>query len=45
MLLIDPPRTLALPLVNRLLLQEQHTTAVFRHRTGVSTMTVAELLV
>lgn len=43
-LLIDPPRTLALPLVDRLLLQEQHTTAVFRHRAGLGAMTVAELL-
>ena len=44
-LLIDPPRTLALPLVNRLLLQEQRSTAAFRHRAGLGTMTVAELLV
>ena len=43
-LLIDPPRTLALPLVNRLLLQEQHSSAAFRHRAGLGTMTVAELL-
>lgn len=43
-LLIDPPRTLALPLVNRLLLHEQQTTAAFRHRTQLATMTVAELL-
>ncbi len=43
-LLIDPPRTLALPLVNRLLLQEQHTSAAFRHRAGLGSMTVAELL-
>ena len=43
-LLIDPPRTLALPLVNRLLLHEQHSTAAFRHRAGLGTMTVAELL-
>ena len=43
-LLIDPPRTLALPLVNRLLLQEQHSTAAFRHRAGLGTMTVADLL-
>ena len=43
-LLIDPPRTLALPLVNRLLLQEQHSTGAFRHRAGLGTMTVAELL-
>jgi len=44
-LLIDPPRTLALPLVNRLLLREQRSTAAFRHRAGLATMTVAELLV
>ena len=43
-LLIDPPRTLALPLVNRLLLQEQQTTAPFRHRAGLTTMTVTDLL-
>ena len=43
-LLIDPPRTLALPLVNRLLLQEQRSSAAFRHRAGLGTMTVAELL-
>jgi len=44
-LLIDPPRTLALPLVNRLLLQEQHSTTAFRHRSQLATMTVAERLV
>jgi membrane protein len=43
-LLIDPPRTPALPLLNRLLLQEQHTTAAFRQLAGLSQMTVAELL-
>ena len=43
-LLIDPPRTLALPLVNRLLLQEQQTTVPFRHRAGLTTMTVTDLL-
>lgn len=43
-LLIDPPSTPALPLVNRLLLQEQQATALFRQRAGLAAMTVAELL-
>jgi len=43
-LLIDTQRTLALPLVDRLLLQERQVSAAFRHRTGIGTLTVAELL-
>jgi membrane protein len=43
-LLVDAERTLALPLVDRLLLQEQRDTAAFRQRTGWATMTVAQLL-
>ena len=43
-LLIDPHHTLALPLVNRLLLHEQRSSGPFRHRSGINTMTVAELL-
>ena len=43
-LLIDPHRTLALPLVDRLLLQEQHASGPFRQRSGINTMTVADLL-
>jgi membrane protein len=43
-LLIDPGRTPAQPLVDRLLLQEQRATAVFRQRAGLATMNVAELL-
>jgi membrane protein len=43
-LLIDTGRTLAQPLVDRLLLQERRSTATFRQRAGMATMTVAELL-
>lgn len=43
-LMIDTERTLAQPLVDRLLLQDQRATAVFRQRSGLATMTVAELL-
>ena len=43
-LLIDPACTPAQPLVDRLLLQDQQTTAVFRQRSGLATLTVAQLL-
>src|SRR3990167_6063282 len=43
-LLIDTGHTLAQPLVDRMLLQDQRATAVFRQRSGLATMTVAELL-
>ena len=42
--LIEPSRTPAQPLVDRLLLAEQRSTAAFRHRSGLAHMTVAELL-
>ncbi len=43
-LLIDPLQTAAQPLVDRLLLAEQRTTAAFRQRSGLARMTVADLL-
>ena len=43
-LLIDPHRTLAQPLVDRLLLREREASALFRQRSGLTTMTVADLL-
>ena len=43
-LLIDPHRTLAQPLVDRLLLREREASALFRQRSGLATMTVADLL-
>ena len=43
-LLIDPQRTLCQPLVDRLLLQDQDSTAAFRQRSGFAAMTVADLL-
>ena len=43
-LLIHPLHTPAQPLVDRLLLQDQRKTEAFRRRTGLATMTVAELL-
>ncbi len=43
-LLIDPPRTPAQPLVDRLLLQDQASTVAFRQRSGIAGMTVADLL-
>ena len=42
--LIEPSRTPAQPLVDRLLLAEQRSTAAFRHRSGLAHMTVADLL-
>ncbi|GCL62008.1 UPF0761 membrane protein [Rubrivivax pictus] len=43
-LLIEPPHTAAQPLVDRLLLQDQASTAAFRQRSGWAGMTVADLL-
>ena len=43
-LLIDLQRTLALPLVDRLLLQDQQASGPFRRRSGINTLTVADLL-
>ena len=43
-LLIDPGRTPAQPLVDRLLLQEQDNSAAFRRRSGIAGMAVADLL-
>jgi membrane protein len=43
-LLIEPPHTSAQPLVDRLLLQDQASTAAFRQRSGWAGMTVADLL-
>jgi membrane protein len=42
--LIEPSRTPAQPLVDRLLLAEQRSTAAFRNRSGLAHMTVADLL-
>ena len=44
-LLIDPARTTVEPLVDRLLLEDRHSTQTFRARAGLSRMTVADLLV
>jgi len=43
-LLIEPTRTPAQPLVDRLLLTEQRSTAAFRQHSGLARMTVADLL-
>ena len=43
-LLIDAAHTLAQPLLDRLLLQDQQASASFRQRAGLASMTVAELL-
>jgi membrane protein len=43
-LLVDTGHTLAQPLVDRMLLQDTRATAVFRQRSGLATMTVADLL-
>jgi membrane protein len=43
-LLIHPAHTPAGPLVDRLLLQDQHSTQAFRQRAGLAQMTVAQLL-
>ena len=43
-LLIHPLHTPALPLVDRLLLQEQRGTRAFRRQAGLASMTVADLL-
>ena len=43
-LLIDPARTPAQPLVDRLLLQDQDNSAAFRRRSGIDGMTVSDLL-
>lgn len=43
-LLIEPQRTPAQPLVDRLLLQDQASTAAFRQRSGWAGMAVADLL-
>ena len=43
-LLIEPERTPAQPLVDRLLLQDQASTAAFRQRSGWAGMAVADLL-
>lgn len=43
-LLIEPARTPAQPLVDRLLLAEQRSTAAFRQHSGLTRMTVADLL-
>ena len=43
-LLIDTTLTLAQPLVDRLLLHDQHASAPLRRRSGLATMTLAELL-
>ncbi len=44
-LLINPAHTPALPLVDRLLLQEQRVSRAFRQRAGLPAMTLADLLV
>ena len=44
-LLINPANTLALPLVDALLLREQRMSQGFRRRAGLASMTVAELLI
>jgi membrane protein len=43
-LLIDPAKTMAAPLVDRLLLEDRAATAVFRQRIGVDALTVAQLI-
>ena len=43
-LLIDTTQILAQPLVDRLLLRDRHASAPFRQRSGLATMTVADLL-
>ncbi len=43
-LLIEPARTPAQPLVDRLLLAEQRSTAAFRQHSGLARMTLADLL-
>ena len=43
-LLIDTTQILAQPLVDRLLLRDKHASAPFRQRSGLATMTVADLL-
>jgi membrane protein len=43
-LLINPAKTLALPLLDSLLLREQHMTQGFRRHAGLSSLTVADLL-
>ena len=43
-LLIDTAGTLAQPLIDRLLLQEQRTTGVFRRRAGLGALSVSDLL-
>ena len=44
-LLINPANTLALPLVDALLLREQRMSQGFRRRAGLASLTVAELLI
>ena len=43
-LLIDPARTPAAPLVDRLLLEDRQATGAFRQRAGLDDMTVAQLI-
>ena len=43
-LLIDTTQILAQPMVDRLLLRDKHASAPFRQRSGLATMTVADLL-